>query len=211
MVPMTLTILIACLIAARAWGASGPLLRCGLAFFFLTASLTLVLYYINACQSQASGGIAASVNKRFEFHAANGVNVKLTKEELEVASAITGIMGAVSSPGEYLICYPYNPEINFMTDRPSYEYNLYIDNATSQATFHKETVEKIEKYRPVAFVITNWEVNNTDDSKFKIWAAPTYAYIASHYKLAYQHGNVEVFVRADRAGAIPPLGQEAKP
>ena len=206
MVPMTLTILIACFVLGREWMVRRGILRLGLGIFLLSASLTLVLYYINACQSQASGGIAVSLNKRIGFHAANGVNVKLTPAEFADASAICKVIASVSAPGEYLVCYPYNPEINFMTDRPSYEYNFYIDNAmVSSEQFHSETLGKIERYSPVAFVITNWEVNNTEISQFKNWASKTYAYISENYQLAYRHGTVEVFVRADRASKIPPL------
>ena len=206
MVPMTLTILIACFVMGGRWWRCRGLLRFSLGVFLLFASLTLILYYINACQSQSSGGIAASINKRIEFHAANGVNVKLTPAEFTDASAISRIIKAVSSPGEYVICYPYNPEINFMTDRPSYEYNFYIDNAMiSSEKFHEETITKIALRHPVAFVITNWEVNNTEYSQFKNWASTTYLYIAEHYQLAYRQGNLEVFVRPDRAAAIPSL------
>ena len=204
MVPMTLTILIACFVLGRGWRSCSGMLRAGLGVFLIAALVTLVLYYINACQSQSSGGIAASLNKRIDFHAANGVNVKLTPPEYADASSITRIITAVSSPGEYLVCYPYNPEINFMTDRPSYEYNFYIDNAMiSPEQFHQETLRKIALYRPVAFVITNWEVNNTEISRFKNWAAKTYATISENYRLAYRRGNVEVFVRPDRAALIP--------
>jgi hypothetical protein len=68
--------------------------------------------------------------------------------------------------------------------------------------FYKETVQKITTYRPVVFVITNWEINNTAESEFKNWASQTYNFIAKNYKLAYRRGNVEVFVRPDRVGLI---------
>ena len=204
MVPMTLTLLLGCFMALRDWKFASVLLRLGLALFLLVATGTLLLYYINACQSQASGGIAVSLNKRLEFHAAHGVDVKLTPTEYADASAIQRIITSASVPGEYVICYPYNPEINFMTDRPSYEYNFYVDNAmVAPDRFYKETVENIISYRPVVFVITNWEINNTEESEFKNWASQTYNYIAQNYKLAYQRGNLEVFVRPDRMGLIP--------
>ena len=209
MVPMTLTLLISCFAAVRSWVTAGLLLRIGLGIYALIAALTLLLYYINACQSQSSGGIAASVRKSVEFHGANGVSVKLTPEEFQDTSAMYRIITAVSAPGEYLICYPYNPEINFMTGRPSYEYNFYVDNAmVSPEQFHKETLEKIGKYHPVVFVISNWEINNTEESQFKNWASRTYDYIASNYTLAYRRGITEVFVRKDRESAIPLIKSE---
>jgi hypothetical protein len=206
MVPMTLTILLACAAVFSFWQSARNFLRIFLGALLFLASLTLVLYEINACQSQSSGGIAVSQHKNRDFHAANGVHVKLSPAEWEEASAFYRIITAVSAPGEYLICYPYNPEINFMTDRPSYEYNFYIDNAMIPSErFHQETLQKIATYHPVVFVITNWAINNTEYSQFKNWAASTYASIAESYTLAYRHGNVEIFVRPDRAAAIPAL------
>ncbi len=206
MVPMTLTILLACYATLTFWQSPRKISRVFLGIFLFLAGLTLVLYDINACQSQSSGGIAVSQHKNCNFHAANGVDVKLSPSELKEASAVYRIITAVSAPGEYLICYPYNPEINFMTDRPSYEYNFYIDNAMIPSErFREETLKKIATYHPVVFVITNWAINNTEQSQFKNWAASTYATIAGSYILAYQHGNVELFVRPDRAAAIPAL------
>lgn len=203
MVPMTVTAIVSALLVAGSWKASTTRFSrtCGVLFILLLAAM-LLLYYINACQSQSSGGIAALQNKRMEFLAENGVRVKLTPGEFRTASALRGIIAKVSCPGEYVICYPYNPEINFMTDRPSYEHNLYADNAIPAEQFHRDAVAKIEKNRPVAFVITDWEVNNTKESRFSVWAAATYRYISSHYVRAYQDGNVEVFVRPDRADRI---------
>ena len=204
MVPMTLTSMLVMWYALHAWKHSGKVVRVGLGIVLFFTALTLVLYYINACQSQSSGGIATGLNKRFEFHAANGVNVKLSQSELQDTSAIYRIITAASGPEEYLICYPYNPEINFMTARPSYEYNFYIDNAMiSPERFYKEEIEKIGKFHPAAFVITDWAINSTEQSQFSNWAAQTYGYITGHYKLAYKHGNVELYIRPDRVEAIP--------
>jgi hypothetical protein len=203
MVPMTLTLIIASTFVILGWRRVGCFLRAAIGAFLSLAILTLILYYINACQSQSSGGIAAGLNKRFDFHAANGVNVKLTESELKDASAIYRIVRTTTKPGEFVICYPYNPEINFMTDRPSYEYNFYIDNAMIQPDrFYKETVGKINKYHPAAFVITDWEINNTEESKFSNWASQTYGFIKTNYRLAYKHGNLEVYVRPDLSGKI---------
>ena len=203
MVPMTLTILFGCHVSTAVWKFSNKLARIFLSLVLCTCLLTLILYYINAFQSQSSGGIAVIQHKSLDFHAANGVHVKLSATEYADAKAIYKIITSASRTGEYVICYPYNPEINFMTDRPSYEYNFYVDNAMIPPDrFYKETVQKITTYRPVVFVITNWEINNTAESEFKNWASQTYNFIAKNYKLAYRRGNVEVFVRPDRVGLI---------
>lgn len=205
MVPMTLTLVISCVLAASAWRRAGRLFRVTAALYVPLALLSLVLYYINACQSGGSGGIAVSLNKRVEFRAENGVCVKMTPDEFEDADAIRKIIAAVSAPGEFVICYPYHPEINFMTDRPSFEYNTYVDNDVPSDRFYNETTRKTERFQPVVFVINNWDINGTEESRFSNWAATTYRFIVEHYVRAYRHGNFEVFVRPDRADRIPPF------
>jgi hypothetical protein len=203
MVPMTLTLILSGVFAAEAWKTSGRLKRTALGAYLLLAAISLVLYYINACQSGGSGGIAVSINKTIEFRAANGVCVKMTPQEFEENSSLAAIITAVSSPGEYVGCYPYHPEVNFMTDRPSYEHNLYADNDIPGDVFHRATMAKIAKYRPVAFVINNWEINGTEESRFCNWASETYRHITGNYVPAYRHGNFELYVRPDRADRIP--------
>ena len=118
MVPMTITLLLACLFFLRMIrpGRGQRALGAALASLCLAS---LVLYYINACQSQASGGIAVSQHKSKDFQASNGVRVRMTAKEFGQYSCLRDIITAVSEQGEPVICYPYNPEINFMTDRPS--------------------------------------------------------------------------------------------
>jgi hypothetical protein len=203
MVPMTLVIIMSCLVAAESWQRVRTVGRFFLALYLVTASVALVLYYVNACQSGGSGGIAVSQHKSVEFRGLNGVRVKMTPGEFQDADAICRTITAVSSPGEYVICYPYHPEINFMTDRPSYEYNLYADNDIPGDRFHREMMKNIGKFHPVVFVINIWDINGTEESRFYNWAAESYLYLLSNYRLAYKHGNFEVYVRPDRADRIP--------
>ena len=203
MVPMTVTLIISLALLGVAWRGVGNFFRAALGFYLLLTLLTLILYYINACQSGGSGGIASSQHKSMEFHAANGVSVMMTPGEFEEDHAIHRIVTAVSLPGEFVVCYPYHPEINFMTDRPSYEYNLYADNDIPPERFYRETVENISRHHPAAFVINNWAINDTEESRFQNWAAKSYRYIAGCYVLAYRHGDYEIFVRPDRADLIP--------
>lgn len=198
MVPMNVTLLMTLAFAYEAWSISRWLIRCLLIILFLTASSTLILYLITGAQSQSTGGIAISEHRSLEFHGKNGVSVKLTPNEFEETSAIYQSIMAHSAPNEYVICFPYNPEINFMTDRPSYRRDLYIDNITAPKNFDQNTIQEIEKHQPAAIVINNWPINGTEDSRFKNWAAETYSYIQTHYILDYEKGIIQVFVRPDK-------------
>ena len=123
------------------------------------------------------------------------MHVKLKPHEWEEASAIYQSVLSHSQPEEYVVCFPYNPEINFMTNRSSYRYDLYCDDVTAPKNSDAIAIREIETFRPAVIVITNWPINGTEHSRFTNWAAPTYAYIQSHYVLDYCKGIIQVFIR----------------
>ena len=192
---MTVTILMSIVFALEAWSSSKKFLKTLLFLFLTTGLATLSLYFINGCQSQSTGGIAISERRTKEFFGENGVHVKLKLHEWEEASAIYQSILRHSKPGEYVVCFPYNSEINFMTNRPSYRYNLYCDDVTAPRNFDEVAIREIETFHPAAIVITNWPINGTEHSRFSNWAATTYFYIQSHYTLDYSKGIIQVFIR----------------
>ena len=210
MVPMSLTLLLAISFFLRFFRGDPMRRALGIALALICLT-TLVLYYINACQSQASGGIAVSQHKTADFRACNGVHVRMTPREFEHYSALHSTIMAVSQPGEFVVCYPYNPEINFMTDRPSYEHNLYADNDLRGDVFSRDAIAKIEQFQPAAVVISDWDINSTEESRFYNWAWEAYGYLTRNYVLACKTGNFEVYVRPDRAERIPARFRETNP
>lgn len=176
-------------------------------------AFTTGLYLFHALPKESAGTIAAREKRNREMKAENGVRVWLKKGECEDIQKLADLIKAHSKPGDYLACYPYQPTINFMTDRPAYEYNLYIDNAHNIANFHEETMAKIEKFRPAAIVIDNRPVNQTEESRFQNWAAKTYEWIKAHYTYAGTFRRQELYFRPDLApagGALKPKKEKEK-
>ncbi len=132
-----------------------------------------------------------------EMLAENGVRVRLRAKERDEIQQLCDLIKAHTKDGDWLIAYPYGPTSNFMTNRRSYEYNLYIDNTADVAHFYKDTLKKIEKFRPAALIIDNRAVNQTEDSRFKNWAASTYEWIKTHYTYAGTYRKQEVYLRPD--------------
>jgi hypothetical protein len=195
MVPMTVSLLIGIVFALEAWSSSKSVFKLLLVLFLIVGATTLSLYLINGCQSQSTGGIAISEGRTREFVGENGVHVKLKLNEWEETSAVYQTILHHSQPGDYLICFPYNPEINFMTNRRSYRYNLYCDDVTKSNNFDQDSIREIETFHPAVIVVTNWPINGTEYSRFSNWAATTYRYIESHYLLDYHEGIIQVFIR----------------
>ncbi|MFM8807392.1 MAG: hypothetical protein ACKOJB_00545, partial [Chthoniobacterales bacterium] len=175
------------------------------AYFLAAGSAALIPIYLKAIMPRESAGTIFSLDRPTEFRALNGVKVLLPADEV---SAMEGLRDAIldhSEPGEFVLVYPYAPTINFMTDRPSYEYNLYIDDSTADGRFQMEAQERIEKNKPAVIVIDNRPINQTEASRFKNWAAQLMAYIRSSYVPAgsFQIGRreIEVYARPDKARA----------
>jgi hypothetical protein len=203
MVPMTVALILSCFGVVESWNDRARVWRLFAGVYLLVALTALILYYINGCQSGGGGGIAVSQHKKFPFHAANGADVIMNGEEFEVNSAMRDLIAAVTDPGDFVICYPYHPEINFYTDRPSYEHNVYADNDIPGDKFYRALLANGERHHPAVFVINNWDINSTEESRFYNWAWEAYRHLTQHYLLGYKHGDFEVYVRPDRAERIP--------
>jgi len=171
-------------------------------------AVQLGLYGWFAFDHYSAGTIAAKwdikKNKRQLFTGANGVRVWVHKEkdypELE------GVRRAVvehSKPGEWLVCYPYQPGYNVMTDRPTYERNMYQDNATAPRNWARQAIARIEAKKPAVVVIDNRAINKVEASRFSVWAKPVYEHLRANYKVCATFDAVEVFARPTPAAANP--------
>lgn len=185
---------------ARAWSIAAAAM--------IAFSASLIPLYLKAVMPREDAGTIFSMREPTKFRALNGVDVVLSSDDV---AAMEGLRDAVlnhSSPGEFVLVYPYAPTINFMTDRPSYEYNLYVDDSTADDRFQREARERIERHRPAVIVIDNRPMNRTDRSRFKNWAAELMSYISSSYRLAgtFQVGRreIEVYARPDKTETPTP-------
>jgi len=169
-------------------------------------ALQFALFGWFALDHYSAGTIAARTkikkNKRIRFEGANGVHVWVHKEkdypELE------GVRAAVvehSKPGDWLICYPYQPGYNVMTDRPTYERDLYQDNSTAPAGWSKGAIRRFEAKRPAVVIIDDRPINQVEASRFSVWAQGAYEYLKANYQLTAHFDTIEVYTRKD---APPP-------
>jgi hypothetical protein len=147
------------------------------------------------------GSIGRKVGAEKFFQAQNGVSGYVPVNNWAEYKALYQTVTTAAKPGEYVLCVPYLPMINFMTDRPSYLYNLYVDNATRSPDFDQQTIAGIEHYRPAVIAISDEPINEFPDSRFSVWAAPTLAYVQAHYRLAGTFVGVDVYVRDERPEA----------
>ena len=193
MVPFMIALIVSLTFAVRSWKTSRILGRVCLSMVILAAGTDLALYVVKGWQTDGCGSIAASRRRHLEFSAPNGVRVKLTAEEFARDTLLRDLILSHSRQGEHVVCYPYFPMVNFMTERPSYEYNLYADNAIPSDLFHEQAVRNIEEHHPSVIVIGTGKVNATESSRFPNWASRTYAFIRERYDLSGTGEEIEIY------------------
>lgn len=193
MVPFMVTLILALFLAVSSARKSSGVALTALLIIILASGIELGTYVVKGWQTDGVGSIAASRRRHLEFTASNGVQVKVNPLECSRYTLLRDTILSHSKQGEYVVCYPYFPMVNFMTDRPSYEHNLYTDNATPPERFFSEAVANMKKYRPAVIVIGTGNVNSTEASRFQNWASKTYAYIKEHYALVASKDDLEIY------------------
>ena len=171
---------------------------CGLVLTIL-CGLQVIAAFNSLYGREGSGSIRLARGRTAMFHAPGGIDFRVKPAELRDWEGLRDALLRHSMPGDYLITFPYVPILNIMAQRPSYQFKLYVDNATESANFSAHAIADFEKNKPALVVINNRDINKTEISRFKNWAAPFYQHIANHYVLEGTYfGRIEVFVRPDK-------------
>src|SRR5207248_2868465 len=113
--------------------------RC-VVMFFLVAQIAI--YGCFAMGHPSAGTIAARAHRHVFFKGDNGVAVYVTPEEYAMLDGTRRAVLANSKPGDFLVCFPYQPGINLMTNRLTYERDLYVDNANRPKNFNQAAIER---------------------------------------------------------------------
>ncbi len=179
------------------WAAQSATTRLVATLLIAVAATDIGLYFYHSYPKESAGTIAANRRRDKELIAENGVRVWMRGKDRDELQQLCDIIKARTKSDDYLVCYPYTPTINFMTNRRSFEYNLYVDNAYDTSRFFDDTMREVEKYRPAAIIIDNRPINQTEQSRFRNWAGPTYQWIREHYTYAGTFLRQEVYLRPD--------------
>lgn len=165
-------------------------------YFILIFCILIVPIYMKAIMPRESAGTIFKTGKLANFKALNGVNVNVEENDLKQYEDLRDLILQNSKESDFLICYPYSPTINFFTNRRSYEFNLYIDNATAGSLFQPQAIDRIKQYDPPIIVIDNWPINKTETSRFMNWAKELMNFINDEYQLhgVFKIGSRENFV-----------------
>lgn len=180
--------------ALRRWRSPQRWLRWSTRLWMLLLLVQLWFYLDYGLAVPWMGSIGRKKPHEELFRADNGVLAYLTKDQKTEYDGLYQVVTKNSAPNDWVICYPYAPTVNFMTNRRSYLYNLYVDNATRPTTFDTETIAAIEEKKPSVILINDDPINATESSRFSVWAAASLAYIKSHYRYVGTYVRNDVYV-----------------
>lgn len=162
----------------KARGRVQTLLALGCAVFF---AMHLAAFALYAFQHPSAGTIAARVGRETKFAATNGVSVRAFKREAHTLTTIRDAVLKHSGAEDFVICYPYMPGYNLMTNRRTYLHNVYVDNATHAADWMAASIRDIGERKPAVIIIDDRAINGSEASRFSRWAAPVLDHVKIHY------------------------------
>ena len=180
--------------ALRRWKSPQVWLRWSTRLWQLFLLVQLWFYLDYGLAVPWMGSIGRKKPNEQLFRADNGVLAYLPKDQKPEYEALYQAVTQNSAESDWVICYPYAPTVNFMTNRRSYLYNLYVDNATRPVTFDQEAIAAIEQKKPAVILIDDDPINATESSRFSIWATATLEYIKSHYRYVGTYVRNAVYV-----------------
>jgi len=198
-IPFLIAMVCASFLAVRWLWRRSVVLQLVVSIFILMCAVCEGAFFYHAYFKDSSGSVRVMHNRTALFTAENGVRALIRKRDVDWMNGLRDAILKHSTPTDWLVTYPYSPTINFMTNRRSYLYNLYVDNATAPKDFHAVTMREIAEFRPAIVVIDDRPINNTEISKFSRWAAPTMKFLRNEYVQIGQFNSIAVFARPDKA------------
>lgn len=171
-------------------------------FVVALVSLLMVVTFNALFSRESSGSIRSARGMDTPFQALNGVRAKVEARELADWEGLRDAVLAHSAEGDFVVTYPYVPIVNVMCDRPTYQWSLYVDNSTASGRFFAAESARIAERKPAVIVINNRDINRSEFSRFRNWAAPLHQAITRDYVLVGEFfGEIEVYARPDKAAA----------
>ena len=139
--------------------------------FAVAIAIVGISYFSLTFSNPYGGTLFLRMNRHTEFRGANGVDVILDRREFEEVNTLFSATVLNSTKKDFVASYPCLPGVNFMTARPTFQTNSYVDDVVHTPDWQQIEIGKIQQYRPAVIIIDDWKINGTEVSRFSHWAA----------------------------------------
>src|SRR6185369_10233144 len=142
-------------------------------------AINAVLWFFEILPNRWCGTMWARENRKVLLEGKNGVSVFEQQKTIDWLKQVQKIVEEKSNEKDYLVAWPYHPAFNVITNRPTCEADVYVDNVKGQVWIDK-ALDRLKDKKPKIIIIGGWKINNTEASQFKNWAKPVYEYVRAH-------------------------------
>jgi hypothetical protein len=152
----------------------------------------------------ASGWGVKRTHREAVFVGRNGVRQTVSADEQRLYADISDLVELNSKPGDRIVCVPYCAGFAFMTDRRVLFKEHYVDDGT--LLYFPDWIDRAialtEKERPPVVIVLDWAPNDTQASRFDVWAARYMDHIKQTYARSVPFGMGTIWIR-DPVSAVP--------
>ena len=130
-----------------------------------------------------TGSIAVAKGCSRLFEAENGIRVYVDPQTWTELTNMKRLVETFAGPRDYVVCFPYSPGINVMTNRMTFMRHMGVSDAwLFRPGWQEETVHQIASKKPAIILISDWAINNREISKFSNWATIVTRFVSENYR-----------------------------
>lgn len=159
--------------------------------------ITLCLAYgVVYAMSYRTEGLGLRRGAVYRLHVPPRLDAYVPAYPYELLNWLNTTVRQYSKPEDYVLCFPYCPGVNYITERRTFQKFLYVDDSFPHshpewmATMRKQIMDR----KPRVIIVWNWAINGTRVSQFQNWAEPLYQFIADSYERKAFRFGYEIFV-----------------
>ncbi len=156
----------------------------------LVLAVQMALFVCYGEQVDGIGWWAKRAGRNVVFESGNGVRVIVSAGEKLYLETIDHIIRANSQPGEDIICVPYCAGFAFMTGRRSFFKEHYVDDGTPRwfPGWINKAIAATAAARVPVIIVLDWATNDTEASRFEVWAARFMDFVRKTYPVSVPFG-----------------------
>lgn len=144
-----------------------------------------------------TGSIAQARGRNERFVGENGIDVAVNRREKRLFTTVVRIVDENTNQNDVVLCFPYCPGFNVMTNRRTFMRRLYVDDSllVMDPGWQQRMIDQIETEKPALVIIRDWAANGTDISRFQNWATQVMEHIVSEYVMLESVDDFKFYMR----------------
>ncbi|MBB3268198.1 hypothetical protein FHW79_005873 [Azospirillum sp. OGB3] len=170
------------------------------ALFVLAAQAGL--FVLHGVQVPGVGVLAQRQGRDARMSIDPGIDVMVSTAEKQQYETINRIIRANSGPDDRIVCVPYCPGYAFMAERRMLFKEHYVDDNTPNIRpgWIDQAIGLTDSVRPPVIIVQDWAPNETEASRFVVWAARYMDVVRERYRTVVPIPGGSAYILEQAAG-----------